>query len=69
MKKYQVLVPHSQDLKSEIAVNGYGSEEFKVTPRWDGKNCICKLYIDGDRRAYELWEISQRALSSVFFKY
>ena len=53
---------------SYIMVNG-GGVQFSVRPRWDEGAQRCRLFIRDDDRAYEVWEISQRALIKLFFEY
>lgn len=57
----QVLFEMSE---TAIRVNGAGVAFF-VQPQWDGT--ACRLHVDGADRPSELWRISQRALSRLFF--
>ena len=50
--------------KTAIRINGAGVQ-FYVRPRWDVHEC--QMHINDEPRAHELWEISQRALSHLFF--
>ena len=47
-----------------IRVNG-GGRQFFVRPRWDGKRC--RMHLNDSAGSLELWEISQHALSGLFF--
>ena len=49
-----------------IRVNG-GGVQFYAKPAWDFKSSECRLHIDGGHIPYEAWEISQQALSNLFF--
>ena len=49
-----------------IRING-GGQQFFVKPRWSESSSKCQLYINSEDRPYEVWEISQRALSGMFF--
>ena len=50
--------------ETAIRING-GGVQFFVRPRWDGNRC--RMHINDESRAYELWEISQTALGNLFF--
>ncbi len=41
--------------------------EYFIAPEWDGEESACVLRIEGEDRAYEVWEISQRFLGSLIF--
>ena len=40
---------------------------FYVRAEWNEEQAACKLYVDDQNEAYELWEISQKALIRMFF--
>ena len=50
--------------RTAIRINGAGVQ-FYIRPRWDGDKC--QMHVNGESHAHELWEISQRALSHLFF--
>ena len=51
---------------SSIDFEGNGDfKDFQADPKWDEKNCACRMYVDN--QPFELWELSQKALSSLFF--
>ena len=47
-----------------IRVNG-GGVQFYVKPRWTGSTC--DLFVNDNDGPYKVWEISQMALSNLFF--
>ena len=49
-----------------IRVNG-GGVQFYVKPVWNSESRACRLHIDGIDTPYEAWEISQQALTNLFF--
>ena len=49
-----------------IRVNG-GGVQFYVKPVWNSESSACRLHIDGGDTPHEAWEISQYALSTLFF--
>ena len=49
-----------------IRINGGGLQIF-LKPLWSEASSKCQLYINGKEGPYEVWEISQRALSGMFF--
>jgi len=55
----------------DIRVDCYQGEAFRVTAEWNPRTGNCDLKIDGefspDGTPYELWQISQKALSSLMF--
>lgn len=50
--------------RTAIRVNG-GGVQFFIRPQWDGEKC--RMHVNDEQDAHELWEISQRALSNLFF--
>ena len=42
-----------------------GSEEFNVRWKWNEQECKCELFIDDE--LHEVWQVSQKALSPMFF--
>lgn len=53
-----------ESTKSAIRINGAGVQ-FYVRPQWNGQEC--QMHINDEPHAHKLWEISQRALSHLFF--
>ena len=55
----------------DIRVDCHQGEAFRVTAEWNPETGNCDLKIDGelspDDKPYELWQISQKALSSLMF--
>ena len=49
-----------------IRVNG-GGVQFYVKPVWNPGLNACRLHINGRDTPHEAWEISQQALSNLFF--
>ena len=49
-----------------IRVNG-GGVQFYAKPVWNPESSACRLHIDGGDTPYKAWEISQYALSTLFF--
>ena len=42
-------------------------DKYLITPEWNGEESVCVLRIEGEDRAYEVWEISQRFLGPMIF--
>lgn len=38
---------------------------FEVTPKWNDQACSCDLFVDEEK--LEIWQVSQRALTPLFF--
>lgn len=50
--------------ENELIVR-YGPSRFIITSEWIQETATCQLHIDG--KPAELWQISQKALSDLFF--
>ena len=49
----------------QFFVRDGGSEEFSVRWKWNEQECKCELFID--EKLHEVWQVSQKALSPMFF--
>ena len=51
---------------ASITFHQTGSEKVSIISKWNESEMICDLFVRD--RKYELWEISQMALGSFFFR-
>ena len=54
-----------ETISIDVAMGGSSIDSMRVSHQWDAETASCNLQVDG--KTIELWKISQRALSPLFF--